>query len=68
MIYQIRKTDEVKTMTTTEKDLEKIAEFRSKGYGCAQVMVAMGLWKMDFWLKPPKACAWGATVKACAAA
>lgn len=34
-------------MTTTEKDLEKIAEFRSKGYGCAQVMVAMGLWKME---------------------
>lgn len=33
-------------MENNKKDLEKIAEFRSKEYGCAQVMVAMGLWKL----------------------
>ncbi|MGI5825143.1 MAG: C-GCAxxG-C-C family (seleno)protein [Bacillota bacterium] len=34
-------------MSNTEKDLEKIAEFRAQGYGCAQVMLAMGLWKLE---------------------
>ena len=27
-------------------DIQKIQEFRAMGYGCAQVMVAMGLWKL----------------------